>query len=161
MARKKAQKTEDVLSLIEADHSKVEELFGQMEEGKKFENARKCFQEIYREISLHAHAEELVFYPAMREYEETEGFIEESEEEHSTAKILLEEMRKLEPGDREFETKFNALKDSFLHHVEEEESEIFDAVRECMEEDEFQQLGQEFQAVKTKMESEVEAALTR
>jgi len=151
-----AKSKQDILSLIEADHRKVEELFDQFEEleGKK---AQECFKQIYKELTLHARVEELVFYPALREYEEMEGYIEEAESEHNSVKILLEQMKSLKPSDSEFETKMTHLQESVMHHVEEEEDEIFEAVRSAMDEAELEELGQEFQTTKTKIESEVEA----
>lgn len=95
----------------------------------------------------------------MQEYEETKQYIEEAEEEHNSAKILLEEMRSLEPTDPQFKTKMQQLKEAVMHHVEEEESEIFNAIRECMEDKELQELGKEFQEVKTRLEPDIEAKI--
>jgi hemerythrin superfamily protein len=156
MAKAKAQ---DILTLIEADHRKVDQLFEEIESSKGAKKAQDCFNQIYKELTLHAQAEELVFYPAMREYEETEEYIEEAEDEHNSVKILLEQMKALKPGDDEFKTKLHHLVESVKHHVEEEESEIFSAVREAMDDDELQQLGTEFQEAKAKLAPQVEAAI--
>ncbi len=94
----------------------------------------------------------------MREYDETEQYIEEAEEEHNSAKILLEEMKMLKPDDSEFKAKLAHLIEAVKHHVEEEENEIFSAVRESMDEEELQELGQEFQQAKTNIELDVKAA---
>jgi hemerythrin superfamily protein len=157
MANKQAK---DIISLIEADHEKVEQLFEDMEDatGSK---AHKCFNQIYKELTLHAKAEELVFYPAMLEYEETKQYIEAAEAEHNSAKILLEQMKGLNPGDEEFKTKLTYLQETMLNHIEEEESELFDAVQSCMDEQILQKLGEEFQATKATLEAEVEMALTQ
>lgn len=149
----------DILTLIETDHRKTEQLFDEVETTKGAKKIQTLFNQIYKELTLHAKAEELVFYPAMQEYEETKEYIEEAEEEHNTAKILLEEMKALNPSDAEFKDKMQSLKEAMLHHIEEEESEIFEAVRDCMDEQELQDLGNEFQATKAKLEPEVEAAL--
>ncbi|MDX2215225.1 MAG: hemerythrin domain-containing protein [Oculatellaceae cyanobacterium bins.114] len=158
MAKTKAT---DILALIEADHRTVEKLFTEAESAKGAKKVQECFDQIYKELNLHAYAEELVFYPAMQEYEDTQEYIEEAEEEHNSVKILLEEMKTLEPNGSEFKTRMMHLKESVTHHVEEEESEIFEAVRGCMGEQELQELGQEFQAAKGRMELEVEEALAK
>lgn len=152
-------KPKDILTLIEADHRKAEQLMTELENTKDSKKTQSLFKEIYKELTLHAKAEELVFYPAMEEYDETEEYIEEAEQEHDSVKVLLEEMKKLQPGDAEFQAKFEALKEAVNHHVEEEESEIFEVVRECMEEDELKELGQEFQAAKTRLEADVKIAI--
>lgn len=155
-SQSKSQAATDILSLIEADHRQVEELFAQAEKakGKKLQD---CFKQIYKAMNLHAQAEEVVFYPAMREYEETAQYIEEAEEEHTSVKVMLEQMKAMEPGDEDFADMMMDLKDAIMHHVEEEESEIFDTIRECMDEEVLQSLGQEFQQTKTSLEADVEA----
>ncbi|MDZ7953935.1 hemerythrin domain-containing protein [Nostoc sp. DedQUE09] len=155
MAKTKAT---DILSLIEAEHRQVEKLFAEAEKAKGAKLVEQ-FNQIYIELILHARTEELVFYPALREYEETEQYIEEAEEEHEEVSVILEEIKGLKPTKPEFKEKMSELKEILEHHVEEEESEIFNAVRECMSDQELTELGQEFQETKAKLVSNVEAAL--
>ncbi|MDZ8050829.1 MAG: hemerythrin domain-containing protein [Aulosira sp. ZfuVER01] len=150
---------QNILSLIEAEHRQVEKLFAEIEKADSNE-LYECFNEIYKALTLHAKSEELVFYPAMREYEETEQYIEEAEAEHEEAKILLEEIKSLKPTDSEFKTKINSLKKAVQHHVKEEEIEIFSAISECMSEQQLSELGKEFQKTKAKLEEEVKTAMT-
>jgi hemerythrin superfamily protein len=157
MAKSKAKST-DILTLIEAEHRQVENLFTEAEKSKGAKLLEK-FDQIYIAVILHARTEELVFYPALREYEETEQYVEEAEEEHEEVSVILEEIKALKPTDPEFKEKMSELKETLEHHVEEEESEIFNAVRGCMSEQELTGLGQEFQATKDKLVSNVEAAL--
>lgn len=150
----------DVLSLIEADHRKVEQLFEQAEKatGKKLYDS---FGKIYTELNLHARAEELSFYPAMQEYKETKKFIEEAEAEHEQAEVLLEQIKQMKLDDPAFKNMLQELKAAVQHHVEEEENEIFAAVRQCMDEQQLIELGQEFQNVKPRLEEEVREAIVQ
>ncbi|MDZ8185954.1 MAG: hemerythrin domain-containing protein [Nostoc sp. ChiSLP02] len=157
MAKSKAT---DILSLIEAEHRQVEQLFAQAQKAKG-SKLQETFNQLYKALNLHARTEELVFYPALREYEETEEYIEEAEEEHEDVSLLLEEIKALQPSDPEFKEKISELKEAVEHHVEEEESEIFNAVRESIDEQYLVELGQEFQKAKAQLEPEIEAALTR
>ncbi|MEH2177480.1 hemerythrin domain-containing protein [Nostoc sp.] len=75
MAKTKAT---DILSLIEAEHRQVEKLFAEAEKAKCAKLVEQ-FNQIYIEVIFHARTEELVFYPALREYEETEQYVEEAE----------------------------------------------------------------------------------
>lgn len=157
MAKTKAK---DILSLIEAEHRQVEQLFeeaGTASKNKLYE----IFDQIYLAVNLHARTEELVFYPALREYEETAQYIEEAEEEHEEAEVLLEEIKALKPTDAEFQSKLTDLREAIMHHVEEEESEIFEAVRGCISEEELVELGQEFLEGKAKLEADVKAAMAQ
>ncbi|WP_414516277.1 hemerythrin domain-containing protein [Nostoc sp. PCC 9305] len=157
MAKTKAKST-DILSLIEAEHRQVEKLFAEAEKVKGAKLVEQ-FNQIYIELILHARTEELIFYPALREYEETEQYVEEAEEEHEEISVILEEIKALKPTQPEFKEKMSELKETLEHHVEQEESEIFNAVRECMSDRELTELGQEFQETKSKLVSNVEAAL--
>jgi hemerythrin superfamily protein len=150
----------DILSLIETDHNEIKRLFEEMQSAKG-KKAQICFENIYKELSLHAKAEELVFYPAMREFKETEKYIEEAASEHNGAKILREQMKSLQPEDEEFQTKLGHLIESVLHHVEEEESDIFEAVRKCMSVEQLQELAGEFESAKSRSEADVDASITR
>lgn len=154
-------KSTDILSLIETDHQEVEQLFEELENNLSSKKAQKIFEQIYQELSLHAHAEELVFYPALREYEQAAKYIEEAEKEHNAVKILLEQMKSLKSNDDEFEVKLRHLKESTLHHVEEEEEEIFSIVRDCIDADQLQKMGQEFQEAKAKWEEDVKVAIAK
>ncbi|ARV59335.1 hemerythrin [Nostocales cyanobacterium HT-58-2] len=152
-------RTQDILSLIEAEHRQVEQLFTAVETAGN-NKLYDFFNQIYKALNLHTRAEELVFYPAMQEYEETRKYIQEAEEEHEEANVLLEELKVLKPTDSEFKTKMSDLKKAVQHHVKEEESEIFSAVRQCMNQEQLTQLGREFQEAKAKIEQDVEIAMT-
>jgi len=152
-------KNQDILELIAADHREVERIFAQLESATNLEKLYQSFNELYKELNLHARAEELVFYPGLREYEDTNEMIEEAESEHEEAAALLEEIKSLSPDLPEFKTKVAELKRAVLHHVQEEEAEVFETARDCLDDQQLKQLGQEFQQAKTKLEDEiVEAA---
>jgi hemerythrin superfamily protein len=150
----------ELFTLIETDHREAEQLFQELESAKG-KKAQECFGKLYKELTLHTNAEELSLYPAMRNYKETEKLIEEANQEHNAAKILLEQMKSLKPDDEEFRVKLGYLKESVLHHVQEEESEIFEAVQKCMKEEQLQKIAEDFQSAKQRVKPDVEAALSR
>lgn len=158
MAKKKSQ---DILELILADHRQVEKLFSQVEKAKNPEQFYSLFTQLYKELNLHARAEELVFYPALREFEDTDDIIEEAEAEHEEAAAMLEEMKALGPDSEEFPDRIAELKEAVMHHLQEEESEVFEIIRDYMDEEELSALGQEFQQAKTKLEAEINEAAPR
>ncbi len=158
MAKKKSQ---DILELILADHREVENLFSKIEKAKNPEQFYSFFTQIYKELNLHSRAEELVFYPALREFEDTDDIIEEAEAEHEEAAAMLEEMKALSPDSEEFPDRIAELKEAVMHHLQEEESEVFEIIRDYMDEEELSALGQEFQQAKTKLEAEINEAAPR
>ncbi|WP_013322339.1 hemerythrin domain-containing protein [Gloeothece verrucosa] len=152
-------KVKNILDLIEEDHRKVEKLLQEIEKTKDPQKSQEIFKEIYKELNLHAQAEELVFYPAMQEYEETKQYIEEAEQEHISAEIILEQLTSISAEDSEFSTKIQDLKQQVKHHVEEEEKEIFAAVRQYIDEQELEQMGKKFQATKLRLAPNIEVAM--
>lgn len=151
-------KGKDILTLIEDDHHKIRELFAEAQSGNV---SQELFNQIYMEMTLHARTEELVFYPAMHDYDQLEKYIEEAEEEHNASKILLEEMKNIGHDHPEFKTKMDHLIDNMTHHIEEEESDIYSSIRECIGEQELNDLGKEFEEVKAKVTEDVEAVMSQ
>lgn len=148
----------DVLELIKTEHRQVEKLFSEIENTDNAKKLQTLFDQLYKELTLHAEVEQLTIYPAMREYEETAELLEEAEEEHVEARVMLEEIKPLGPTSSEFKAKISQLKEAVQHHVQEEESEIFSAVRQCMSEEELKQLAQEFKQAKSKLQDDISVA---
>ncbi|MBD2182630.1 hemerythrin domain-containing protein [Planktothrix sp. FACHB-1355] len=151
----------DAVELIKSDHRKVEKIFSQIEKTEDPDKLYEYFNELYTELNVHAQAEELTLYPAMRDHQETEDLVEEAEEEHDEAKILLEEIKSLSPSSPEFKEKIRQLKEEVLHHVEEEESEILPQVSEYMSEAELNQVAEEFQDTKSRLQDDISEAASR
>lgn len=151
----------DILDVLKKDHRKAEKIFSEIEKIEDADKLSQYFDKLYKELSLHAQAEELTLYPAMREHEQTAALLEEAEEEHVEAKIMLEEIKSLDPSSPDFKAKIKQLKEAVLHHVEEEESEMFEAVSESMSEEEKEQLADEFKTTKEKLKPDVSKAANR
>ena len=141
----------DALELLEQDHRKVKELFEQVEANEEVKEKRKIFQQIKKELETHARIEETIFYPAMEKHEELKDMVAESYEEHKQIKTLLRELDGLTSDSEKFEPKLKVLQENVEHHAEEEEEgKLFPQVRELMDEDALEELGQELEAAKGK-----------
>lgn len=134
----------NALKLLMQDHRTVEALF------KRFEGAgedaaklkKQLSEQIIRELAIHSAIEEQLLYPAARlADEELKDTVLEALEEHHLAKISLAEIQHLEPSDERFEAKVTVLMESVRHHIEEEENELFPALRKLMGEDQLEALG--------------------
>jgi hemerythrin superfamily protein len=139
---------QDVFELLKADHRRVEELFSQFEEADKRSRAAIA-EEVLRELTIHTAIEEELVYPAIREVLEEEEMIDEAEEEHHVAKLLMKELSKMKPNDEKFAAKFKVLGEIIRHHVEEEENETFPQAEES--ELDTGELSEEVQARKAKL----------
>jgi hemerythrin superfamily protein len=141
----------DAVTLLRNDHKTVEGLF------KKFEkagpNAHKTKQDlvekIVEELSIHAAIEEQVLYPAARAAVPDENdLVLESLEEHHIVKWVLSEIDGMDPTDERFTAKVTVLIENVRHHVEEEEGELFPALRKGMKRKELEELAQAMEKAK-------------
>ncbi|MBE9179664.1 hemerythrin domain-containing protein [Oculatella sp. LEGE 06141] len=152
-------KSDDILSLITADHREVDEYFVRLESASEAEEVYEYLNRIYKELTLHAQAEESVFYPALQKYEDAKNLVEEAKAEHSEMKVLLEDIQAAKPNSNEFRDTLRQLKEAVRHHVEEEESDVFTMVRRHISDQQLRALAQEFKTAKLQMVDEVEAAM--
>ena len=141
------------IELLESDHRKVEMLFEQYEEEKEGdeETKRSIAERICKELTAHAQLEEELFYPWLRENlgEEEMEMVEEAYVEHASAKDLIAQIEAGGTIDGAYDAKVKVLQEYIKHHVEEEENEIFKAVRDKQEE--LDEVGQEMHARKAEL----------
>ena len=131
-----ASGAQDAIELLTEDHRTVDELFEDYEAIKE-EGADADKEALVARIctALEAHAtiEEEIFYPAAREaLDDDEGdMLDEAEVEHEHVKILVDELKSMTAGETLYDAKVKVLSEYVKHHVEEEEGEIFPAVRDA------------------------------
>ena len=131
----------NVLELLESQHTEVDELIEQLENGTGDRTA--VFRELADKLAAHATVEEKLFYPAVMQ-SETSELLHRSVEDHLNIKRVLANMLDPEADEDEFEEELADLKDKVSHHAhEEEEGELFPIVRRSMSEDELAGLGNE------------------
>ena len=113
----------DAVSLLKADHRKVEELFEKFEKASGDNRKETLAQEICLELSVHSQIEEEIFYPAC-EGKVEEDLLKESYVEHDGAKVLIAEILAGGPDDEYYDSKVKVLSEEIEHHVEEEEKRM-------------------------------------
>ena len=120
----------------------------QIEDGKE---QKKVFRQIKKELDTHALIEETIFYPAMEKHEELKDMVLEAIEEHKQVKALLREMNELVNDSEKFEPKLKVLKENVQHHAEEEEEgKMFPKVRDIVDSDTLEALGQDLERAKVR-----------
>ena len=129
-ASRASAKPADAIKLLKDDHREVKTWFKEFEnlddDAKKEALARK----ICLALTVHARIEEELFYPALRKAIDDEDLLDEAEVEHATAKQLIAEIQSMTPDDRLFDAKIKVLGEYVVHHVGEEENELFPEARE-------------------------------
>ena len=141
----------DAISLLKEDHRKVEKLFKEIEEappGKR----EQIYNEINKELTIHAELEEKLFYPAADAAKQTHELALEAMEEHKQMKIVLAD---LEQADKKTETwlaGFKVLMEDVQHHVKEEETELFPKIKkEVLSEQQLKAVGQQMEEMKSRL----------
>ena len=143
----------DAIKLLKEDHKKVKALFEEVEGlGDRASTQRKnLFQKIDEELTLHSKIEETLFYPEFKKRAENSDEREEvleAYEEHGVVKVMIGELEDLDPKDETYKPKLNVLKELVMHHVKEEEGELFKMARELFEPEELNQIGDRIAAAK-------------
>jgi nicotinamidase-related amidase len=130
MPKKKQKKSENAMSMLKDDHKKVKELFDKFEDATSPAAKHKIVKEALGELKVHAAVEEEFFYPALRqEMNDEEGLMDEADEEHHVAKVLIAELEAMQGDEDHWEAKFKVLAENIRHHIKEEEGEIFPEAR--------------------------------
>jgi len=115
-----ADKAQDAIALLKADHRKVEELFEQFEATKSPAKQQTIATQICTELIIHTMIEEEIFYPALRGKIEDDT-LDEAYVEHDGAKLLIAQIVAGTPDEDFYEAKVTVLSEEIKHHVKEEE----------------------------------------
>ena len=113
-------KASDAISLLKADHRKVESLFARYEKSRSRDVKAKLAREICLELSVHTSIEEELFYPAIKVTVDPD-INDEAYVEHDGAKALIAEILAGTPDDEFYDAKVKVLSEQIKHHVKEEE----------------------------------------
>ncbi|MBW4418309.1 MAG: hemerythrin domain-containing protein [Myxacorys californica WJT36-NPBG1] len=143
--------------VIRMDHQKVNILFGEVEQTTDPQKRQEYFGQIFKDLTAHARAEEEVAYPAVRgRY--PEGDLKELYDEQAEMKVIMDEIRGLNPSSEEFLNAVRRLRDIVMDHVRQEESTYFAAIRDNFSSAESEQLATQFKAAKSKIQDELAAS---
>jgi hemerythrin superfamily protein len=123
---------QDAITLLTEDHEQVRSLFEQYEAlgSRAHASKQKLALKICEELTKHSTIEEEIFYPAVRKAAKAnEDLIDEAVVEHASAKDLIAQLMQMDAGDDLFDAKVKVLGEQVMHHVEEEEGEMFPKAR--------------------------------
>lgn len=123
----------DAIELLTGDHNRVRGLFAQFETAEEADDTATMSTvatKILDDLEAHTTIEEEIFYPAIHdETKEISDVVDEGVEEHHVVKVLMSEVRDLDPSDDAWKAKMKVIIEGVEHHAKEEEEEMFPAVR--------------------------------
>jgi len=140
----------NAIELLKNDHDKVESIFEKLEPTteRAVKTREELFTQLKQELDVHAHIEEKIFYPAIKDAAATRAITLEGYEEHHVVKILLGELAAMPVDTEQWTAKLKVLKENVEHHVEEEEDEMFVSARKVLSKEEIEELGARMEAEK-------------
>jgi len=142
----------DIYETLHQEHEQVAKLFKEIEETSSgaIKTRERLFGQLKTALELHSRAEEKVFYPILKEYDASHFQALEAAEEHHMVDLLLKELASLSKDKEEWLAKLCVLKESVLHHVDEEENELFPKAHEILDDAQAEQLAVDFEEQKKK-----------
>lgn len=156
---KTAAKTANAIDLLKEDHEKVRKAFKEFENMDRAdaESCRELVETVCADLRVHTTLEEEIFYPAVREAIDDEDIMNEASVEHETAKMLIEQLENMEPDDPNYFATFTVLGEYVIHHVKEEEGEMFPQAKKAKDLD-LEELGARMRERKEELMAETERA---
>ena len=149
----------NAIELLKNDHDVVDKLFQKVKATEESEHPQ-LFEKIKAELDVHAHIEEAIFYPKLKEEgdQELKDIVLEGIEEHHQVKIFLRELESLADESEKFEPKLKVLMENVEHHVQEEEGEMFTMVEEQFDSAVLNELGSQMEEEKKKFQKSQKAS---
>src|SRR5947208_4876044 len=139
------------VSILKKDHDKVKQLFDEFENADTRAKREKIIKEAVTELKVHAAIEEEIFYPTVRKHVGAD-IMNEADEEHHVAKVLIAELDLNRGGGDHREAKFTVLAESVRHHIKEEENEMLPKAKEL--DIDFEALGQKMLDLKAELKKD-------
>lgn len=143
----------NILDLMEKDHEKIKMLLEQIQENLNNKSKRnELLSQIKQELLTHNKTEESLVY---KELEKRGNMILaiKSQEEHKLAEKYLETIKE-DLHEAPFLARVEVLKNIISSHIDEEEDDTFEKLKEEFSEEDLNNLGQKFQDEKDRLNKE-------
>ncbi|HET9249233.1 MAG TPA: hemerythrin domain-containing protein [Actinomycetota bacterium] len=141
----------DALQLLKKDHDQVKKMLKDL--AATTERAVKTRQELFGRLkfslTVHEQMEETVLYPALKEHAKAKDIVLEAYEEHDVVDTILAELEQTPFEDETWHAKLTVMQENLLHHIQEEEGEMFAQARKLFDREMLGALGRQMQQIKS------------
>lgn len=145
----------DIYEYLERDHVEVRQLLNELINLKEDDDYRYVLiEQISNALIPHSRAEESVLYNTLRAVNADTSLVMHGYKEHMEAETLLRTLQVKDKVNLDWKSTARKLLDALEHHIQEEESEIFDEARAAFSDEEAQSMGEAFVQLKTKVEGQ-------
>ncbi|TAG39945.1 MAG: DNA nickase, partial [Oscillatoriales cyanobacterium] len=142
----------NITEIISMDHRKVDTIFMEIEKTDNPQKLQEFFGQLYKDLSVHAEAEEQIVYPAVRSYYSD---TQELYDEQAAMKQMLAQIKALNPSSSDFKAQIQQLKKAVQDHVKEEENDMFPQIRRNLSEAQMEQMATQFKEAKSTIQQEM------
>jgi len=149
----------DAFTLLKQDHQQAAQTLQQLvaaEEGAP--ERQQLFNELKQALDVHAHIEETIFYPVLKQEAATREITLEAYGEHQEIKDLLKQLSDTPPEGNAWDNLVSDLKRDIEHHVKEEETEMFPKAQSVLSAQQLQELGARMEQEKQQQLQQPKAA---
>ena len=129
---------------LKNDHDRHRKLLAQLSEVEPAER-RSLFEELRKELQAHAAAEEESLYSTMLAVPDLRDEARHSVSEHKEIDDKLGELFDSDPRSGDWAEAFGELRHRYLHHIDEEEEEMFPAASEQLSSTEEERIAKVFE----------------
>lgn len=140
----------DALKLLKKDHDQVKKLLKDLDDttDRAIKTRQDLFERLKFSLTVHEQMEEAVLYPALKEHAETKEIVLEAYEEHDVVDTILGELEQTPFDDETWHAKLTVMRENLLHHIQEEEDEMFGQVRRLFDKATLESLGEQMRTIK-------------
>lgn len=136
---------------LQNDHARHRTMLARLGETDANDGERATlFEALRKELQAHAAAEEESLYATMLGRPELREEARHSVSEHKEIDDFLGELLSIEMASQAWMTKFQEMRHRYLHHIDEEEEEMFPAAAEALPSNVEEQLAATFEQRKPK-----------
>ena len=134
-----------IYDAIKSDHDDHRALIDEIKSTSgDSEERRAAWQKFYRDVKAHGAAEEETFYSKLISKTWGQEHARHSVHEHQEIDDLLEELNEMDMSSPGWMQKFKTLEHDYLHHIDEEEDEVFTRARKVIDDSEIDGYGERF-----------------
>ena len=147
-----------IFARLKADHQRHRELLDRIDATQGDSDDRRYLFETFRvEVTAHAASEEMSLYATMLGKPDLRDEAQHSVAEHKEIEDMLTELYEMDFGSTGWLTRFRTMKHRYLHHIDEEEAEMFPEAEEGLSAAKKKEIAAIFEAEKPKEKAKAAA----
>ena len=135
----------NVVEALIAHHTVLRQLYRQTETNPQF------FEEFIHNLVVHHTMEEKYFYDLLQRFDQAEHDALEAVNEHHIIEMIIKDAEGFPNEHEHFPIKIEGLGEYTIHHLDEEEAEIFPLAKQLFSAEELNTLGNLFEEAKARL----------